>query len=129
MKYRDTMSVDATTIDSILADERRPVPFLKLDLEGADLLSLKGASSTLSEKRPIVAFENSIHAPKVHGFTVEEIASFFLKLDYVPLNFIGEPIGPEKWFGFFEAWAVPIEQLDWLQETVRAAISKRPISE
>lgn len=127
MKYREDMRVKATTIDTILADETRPLPFLKLDLEGADLLSLRGARNTLSEKRPVVAFENSVHAPKVHGFTLDEIAAYFRSLDYVPMNFIGEPIQPKTWFGFFEAWTVPRDRADWLTRTVQAAIAKRPV--
>jgi len=122
MEYRDEMSVKATTIDIILENELLDMPFLKLDLEGADLLALQGANQTLRNKRPIVAFENSIHAPKVHGFSLEDIAAYFERLNYVPMNFIGDPIGPDTWFGFFEAWAVPHEHADWLSRTIKDLI-------
>jgi len=125
MKYRDEFSVAATTIDALLAPEALPLPFLKLDLEGADLLALKGAVKTLSEKRPLVAFENSIYAPTVHGFTLEEIAAFFAALDYVPMNFIGEPINPVNWFGFFEAWVVPRESVGHFQSVLRRSLESR----
>lgn len=122
MQYREDMRVPATTIDKILQGEPRPLPFLKLDLEGADLLALMGATQTLRSKRPVVAFENSVHAPKVHGFTLDQIAAYFADLDYVPLNVLGEPIGPENWFGFFEAWAAPREDVGWLQEALARSI-------
>jgi FkbM family methyltransferase len=124
MQYREDMRVPATTIDKILQGEPRPLPFLKLDLEGADLLALMGATQTLRSKRPVVAFENSVHAPKVHGFTLEQIAAYFADLDYVPLNVLGEPIGPENWFGFFEAWAAPREDVGWLQEALARSIAR-----
>jgi FkbM family methyltransferase len=127
VQYREEMKVDATTIDLILQDETLPVPFLKLDLEGADLLALLGAKHTLGTKRPIVAFENSNLSPEVHGFTLESIIAYFEKLDYVPLNFIGEPLVADNWFQFFEAWAAPREDAEWLAQTLRAAIAKRSI--
>jgi FkbM family methyltransferase len=123
MKYRESMCVKATTIDTILALENRILPFLKLDLEGADLLALQGAEQTLRDKRPIVAFENSIHAPKVHGFTLEDIAAYFERLNYVPINFVGDSMDPGNWFGFFEAWAAPREHADWLTRTVKDRIT------
>ncbi len=127
IKYRDDTRVKATTIDSILLGESLPVPFLKLDLEGADLLALLGAKQTLSTKRPIVAFENSIRAPEVHGFTLESISSYFESLGYVPMSFIGEPLSLATWFSFFEAWAVPKEDAEWLARTVGVATAKRSI--
>lgn len=125
MEYREEMSVAATTIDIIVQNEMRELPFLKLDLEGADLLALRGASHTLEHKRPIVAFENSIHAPKVHGFTLEQMAAYFDGLGFQPMNFVGEPIGPDDWFGFFEAWAVPKEHVDWMSRTVQEAVQRQ----
>jgi FkbM family methyltransferase len=125
VEYRDKMTVPATTIDTILAEDPAPVPFLKLDLEGADLLALTGAETTLSEKRPIVAYENSVHAPRVHGFSMEDIAAYFDRLGYVALDFIGRPVTPETWFGFFEAWAVPQEDTDWLKDALRDSVGRR----
>lgn len=128
MRYRDEMTVPATTIDTILASEDLPVPFLKLDLEGADLLALSGAEKTLTEKRPVVAFENSIHAPKVHGFSIKEKIDFFQQIRYVPLNFIGAPMKAATWFGFFEAWLVPYEFVAAFRKHLDSAMLSREIS-
>ena len=118
MIYREETTVPATTIDKILAPESRLVPFLKLDLEGADLMAVRGAKKTLQEKRPIIAFENSVHAPDVHGFTLMQMINYFNSLGYVPLNFLGQPMVKRNWFGLFEAWAAPIEKVSWLSEAL-----------
>jgi FkbM family methyltransferase len=125
--YREECTVPATTIDKILANESLPVPFIKLDLEGADLVSIFGAQSTLSLKRPIIAFENSIHAPKVHGFTISDFISYATALDYVPIDFVGNRMNIDNWFGFFEAWLVPVEIEAWLVAQLNVSLSKRNI--
>lgn len=121
--YRPDLTVRATTIDKSLAQVGRAVPFLKLDLEGADLLALFGAERTLRHKRPVVAFENAIHAPAVHGFTLDQVIAYFAALDYVPLDFLGQPLTRETWFGFFEAWAVPREKLEQTRTAIRRAVA------
>lgn len=123
--YRPDLTVRATTIDKTLAGVLRPVPFIKLDLEGADLLALFGAERTLQSKRPLIAFENAIHAPKVHGFSLENVMSYLSALDYVPLDFLGEPLTRDTWFGFFEAWATPREQLAQTQALIKSAVAQQ----
>jgi len=125
MGYRDDSEVVATTIDTIVDHEELPIPFVKLDLEGADLLALLGATETLRIKRPIVAFENSVHAPEVHGFSLADVATTFFQLDYVPMNFVGERIAADNWFGFFEAWLAPAESADWLSTHLKNALERR----
>lgn len=125
MRYRDELEVPCTTIDSILALESLSVPFVKLDLEGADLIALRGAAATLRDKRPVVAFENSLKAPAVHGFTIEEMAAFFRGLNYVPMDFSGSRMAPDTWFGFFEAWLAPEEDAAWLTEQLTSALDRR----
>lgn len=125
MIYREVMTVPATTIDRILENEECPVPFLKTDLEGADLIALRGANRTLAKHRPVIAFENSIHAPKVHGFAIADMIAFFRKLGYVGVNFVGEELAVDNWFGFFEAWLVPVDQVDVLKASLRTSLAKR----
>lgn len=48
----------------------------------------------------------------------------FAALDYVPMNFVGEPIGLSNWFGFYEAWAAPAEHAGWLSEALAGATSR-----
>lgn len=125
MTYRDPEIISATTIDILTAPVEEPIIFIKLDLEGADLFALLGARKTLAAHRPVVAFENSVFAPKVHGFTLDEVAAFFESLGYVALNFIGERLSTSDWFTFFEAWAVPQERVSDLEQIVNEALLRR----
>lgn len=127
MEYREQTHVEATTIDIILADEKRDIPFVKLDLEGADLVALRGGAATMRRCRPTIVFENSVHAPSVHGFSLDDMAQYFEGLDYQPMNFVGEPITPSNWFGFYEAWVVPKEHLGTFDTALQAALRRRDI--
>jgi FkbM family methyltransferase len=56
--------IETTTIDDTLAAERIDrVDFLKLDVEGAEELALRGAEQLLSRVHPIVMFEMQPGAP------------------------------------------------------------------
>ncbi|MCC5995468.1 MAG: FkbM family methyltransferase [Oceanicaulis sp.] len=125
MEYREITEVEAATIDDIVGADGPPLGFMKPDLEGADLHALFGARDTLARYRPVVAFENSVHAPEVHGFTVGEAAAYFHGLGYVGVNFVGETMGPDNWFGFFEAWAAPREKVGALGKLINASLARR----
>ncbi|MCH8488813.1 MAG: FkbM family methyltransferase [Oceanicaulis sp.] len=125
MEYRDVAQVEAATIDDILSANTLPLGFIKLDLEGADLHALFGARDTLARYRPVVAFENSVHAPEVHGFTLPEVAGYFHGLGYVAMDVVGDVMGVDNWFGFFEAWAVPRERVAMVSELINESLAKR----
>jgi FkbM family methyltransferase len=123
--YREPVRVPATTIDAILAAEMRPIPFIKLDLEGADIIALMGGEKTLQTRRPVIAFENASKAPGVHGYTLDDVIAFFSRLGYWPLDYVGDRLKPETWFEFHEAWAVPIETAAKAHPLITAAMQRR----
>jgi FkbM family methyltransferase len=49
------LEVQACTLDEILTDRR--VDLIKLDIEGAELLALRGAERTINRNRPFLIFE------------------------------------------------------------------------
>lgn len=51
------VTVSATTLDTLLANEAGSVAFIKVDVEGAELLVLAGAEQTLRQRRPLMAVE------------------------------------------------------------------------
>lgn len=124
VQYRDTTHVPATTIDQILVNADQ-VPFLKLDLEGADFLAMQGAKDTLKNKRPVIAFENSSKAPAVHGYSLEDASAFFMGQGYIPLSYVGEPLTFSNWFDFYEAWAVPQERFAEVYGLISRGIEQR----
>lgn len=123
VEYRERFDVPATTIDQILAKETLPLPILKLDLEGADYIALTGARHTMQTARPVIAYENSALAPKVHGYTTEDMRRTFAALGYTPCSFLGDPLGPSEMFSFWEAWACPEEQVAKLKTAIDGALA------
>jgi FkbM family methyltransferase len=59
-------STPVVTIDS-LAKSVRPPSFIKIDIEGAEVLALRGATRVLSEIRPILMFEYIPHTAVPFG--------------------------------------------------------------
>lgn len=54
-------SIELTTIDEVTAGEK--VTFIKMDIEGAELEALKGASATIQRYRPVLAI-SAYHKPE-----------------------------------------------------------------
>jgi FkbM family methyltransferase len=125
VQYREKTTVPATTLDRMLEGAPGALPFLKLDLEGADFLALRGASATLKERRPTVAFENAAKGPAVHGYSVEDMIGFFTAHQMIPLSYVGDPLSAAGWFDFHEAWAVPLEHYARAHRAISEAVARR----
>ena len=50
-------SVPTTRIDSLIAKGEKPPDVIKIDIEGAEYLALKGGRKLLSEKKPLLLLE------------------------------------------------------------------------
>lgn len=64
---------------------------IKLDIEGAELLALKGARRLISRDRPVVYFECVSHM-NIYGYGVEEVYDYFSSLKYElhdPFSYLG----------------------------------------
>lgn len=68
--------IDAITLDEYLKDEKEPITFIKMDIEGAELNALKGAERIIRKQKPRLAI-SIYHKPE----DIWEIPS--LLLDYV----------------------------------------------
>jgi hypothetical protein len=65
----DVIDVPVATLDSLLADRRQRVRFVKMDLEGGEFHALQGATSILCD-RPMVIFENGRErSANLYGYT------------------------------------------------------------
>lgn len=67
------------TLDSY---ELEQVDLIKIDVQGADLRVLDGARNTIRKYRPIVVFEYSPDAARLHGDSQAWFMEFFAALDY-----------------------------------------------
>jgi hypothetical protein len=58
-EVKSTISVPMTTLDTLVKTCKAPVPdVIKLDVEGAELMVIKGGASTLKSSRPAIVFES-----------------------------------------------------------------------
>jgi FkbM family methyltransferase len=80
------MAVRVLTIDSLVADGAPAPSLIKLDIEGAEVLALKGAGETLRDHRPVVMCET-------HG-TRAEVVALLEQHDYVVTALDGGPLAP-----------------------------------
>ena len=70
-------TIETISLDEYLKNEKNPVTFIKMDIEGAELNALKGAERTIREQKPKLAI-SIYHKPE----DIWEIPS--LLLDFVP---------------------------------------------
>lgn len=77
---RPTRTVRATTLDDEIADQ--PVRLLKLDIEGAELLALRGADRLLTNQRPELVLEVEPEHLARFGHSVGELRDLLLDYGY-----------------------------------------------
>lgn len=67
------ITVATDRLDDVLKPIGQKVDFIKIDVEGAELQVLKGATETLKEHKPIVVFEHGLGAADHYNTTPEEV--------------------------------------------------------
>jgi FkbM family methyltransferase len=67
----DNLKVHTATLDSIVQDNR--VDMIKIDVEGAELLVLRGAQDVISRNRPVIVFEHGLNGADSYGHTPEQV--------------------------------------------------------
>jgi FkbM family methyltransferase len=103
----DATSTSASTVTTVPLDDVLPegyVPSLiKIDVEGAEGLVLRGAAGTLERSRPLVAFEHG-SAAQSFGFTHADIHELLTGCGLAIFDMRGT--GPLSWkeFESSEAW-------------------------
>lgn len=78
-----TVTGRALTVPTRRLDDIEPgltVDFIKIDVEGAELLVLTGARETIRRSRPIVVFEHGLGGTDFYGSTPEAVFTFFDEL-------------------------------------------------
>jgi FkbM family methyltransferase len=69
--------IDLIRVPTARLDDEIPaelaVAFVKIDVEGAELRVLRGATSTLARSRPFVVFEHGVGAADLYGRTTDDV--------------------------------------------------------
>lgn len=107
---------------------------IKIDVEGAELGVLRGATQLVMSSRPIVMFESSLDAAERSGYPLEEMFRWWAERDYVllvPNRLAHDGPGLDQ-CGFLEAhffprrttnyFAVPTERRREIQDRARAVV-------
>ena len=70
------ITVKTELLDNIIPSDM-VIDFIKIDVEGAEMLVLSGAKKTIERCKPIVVFEHGLGASDVYGTTPRQIFTFF----------------------------------------------------
>lgn len=68
--------------------KNKKISFIKIDIEGAELLALRGGIETIIEHKPIVLMEVCIKHIQNFNYNIKDIYNFFKKIDYTPVKAI-----------------------------------------
>jgi FkbM family methyltransferase len=75
--------IQTATLDSFAKANQLPrIGFIKIDIQGAELLFLEGASQTIEESRPVIAIEVSPEDLAKAGHSPPDIFAYFAKRGY-----------------------------------------------
>jgi FkbM family methyltransferase len=107
-RARGSVRVPATTLDDLVADEHLTVAVVKVDIEGAELEVLEGASALLSEQRPALAIEVHPRELGTSGRDPQEVFDVLVAHGYRVAE-EGRPLGRASFDrpGCFEVQALP----------------------
>ena len=72
------ITVRTELLDNIIPSDKM-INFIKIDVEGAEMLVLEGAQKTINRCKPIIVFEHGLGASDVYGTTPRQIFNFFEK--------------------------------------------------
>ena len=86
-----TATVPLVALDDL--DLRRPVRFIKMDVEGAEPQVIRGAARLLHEDRPVILTElHPLQLERASGVTAGEFLALLRRAGYQPQDLAGAPI-------------------------------------
>ncbi|MFI5162344.1 MAG: FkbM family methyltransferase [Sphingobacteriales bacterium] len=84
--FTRSVEIDCTTIDTIWNQRNKPeVSFIKIDIEGGDLLALKGGMECIKTCRPSILLEWNYINIKAFGLVNKDFFDFFQSINYTCL--------------------------------------------
>jgi FkbM family methyltransferase len=79
-KNQTGREVSSLTIDSLAIQDK--ISFLKIDIQGGDLLAMKGAKSTIMQHRMPIIFEYEYELEKELALCFQDYVDFVHEIDY-----------------------------------------------
>ncbi|HEY4194321.1 MAG TPA: FkbM family methyltransferase [Mucilaginibacter sp.] len=77
------VKVESTTIDHIWEEAKKPrISFIKIDIEGAELLALKGGIACINDCRPLILMEWNQTNIKAFGLSNYDLINFLKEIGY-----------------------------------------------
>jgi FkbM family methyltransferase len=112
----ERIEVRCARLDDVLPRDRR-FPFVKLDVEGAELFVLKGATEFLARDRPALLFECGPSGPGAFGYTAEDLYDFLTGTCSYSIFFLKDALHdgpPASREAFSQALVYPFRAFNWL---------------
>ena len=82
-KETDTIiTVKQNLLDEIILPFNKKIGFIKIDVEGAEMAVLKGASALIRRDQPVIVFECGLGGTDVYDTTPEQLYDFFHEHSY-----------------------------------------------
>jgi FkbM family methyltransferase len=78
----ERLTVETVRLSEELANRVRPVGVIKLDIEGAELLALRGAESILAVDKPVLILEAVDEYMQRFGYSYVDLADFLVGFGY-----------------------------------------------
>jgi FkbM family methyltransferase len=78
----ETIEVKIARLDDVLLQQNKKIDFMKIDVEGAELGVLKGATALIKRDQPVIIFECGLGGTDVYDTTPAELFAFFAELGY-----------------------------------------------
>lgn len=109
----ESVRVESIVLDDFLKDFSGNIEFIKMDIEGAELLALQGATRLLNRHRPILYLEINEQYCQRYGHSAATVFSFLNGLNYGSFSSTDGkwvPLVPEQYNGSGDVWFLPKEK-------------------
>jgi FkbM family methyltransferase len=100
----EKLKVKTDTLDAIIPANLK-IDLIKIDVEGAEYLVLKGSEKLLKKYQPVIIFECGLGGLPLYGHTPFEIFTFLSDLGFqinILEDFLGSPLSLESFVQEFE---------------------------